>query len=217
MNAMRSSLLVRAASALFGVFLAIGSGASAAPPAAPPPHTDTAVFAGGCFWGMELVFESLKGVTSVVSGYSGGAKATANYEAVSTGGTGHAESVEITYDPAVISYRRLLDVYFRVAHDPTELDRQGPDEGTQYRSAIFYSGERQKQTALESMRDLTAAKAFPRPIVTQVVPLRGFYAAESYHQHFAAKNPTYPYIVYNDAPKAVELRAHFPQLVKPAN
>lgn len=166
---------------------------------------------------MELVFESLKGVTSVVSGYSGGAKATANYEAVSTGGTGHAESVEITYDPAVISYRRLLDVYFRVAHDPTELDRQGPDEGTQYRSAIFYSGERQKQTALESMRDLTAAKAFPRPIVTQVVPLRGFYAAESYHQHFAAKNPTYPYIVYNDAPKAVELRAHFPQLVKPAN
>jgi len=217
MNAMRSSLLVRAASALFGAFLAIGSGASAAPPAAPPPHTDTAVFAGGCFWGMELVFESLKGVTSVVSGYSGGAKATANYEAVSTGGTGHAESVEITYDPAVISYRRLLDVYFRVAHDPTELDRQGPDEGTQYRSAIFYSGERQKQTALESMRDLTAAKAFPRPIVTQVVPLRGFYAAESYHQHFAAKNPTYPYIVYNDAPKAVELRAHFPQLVKPAN
>ncbi len=201
---------------MFGAFLALGAVATAAPPA-PPSHTETAVFAGGCFWGMELVFESLKGVTSAISGYSGGSKATAHYESVSAGDTGHAESVEITYDPAVISYRRLLDVYFRVAHDPTELDRQGPDEGTQYRSVIFYADDRQKRMALESIRELTAAKAFSRPIVTQVVQLRGFYAAESYHQHFAAKNPTYPYIVYNDAPKAVELRARFPQLVKAAN
>jgi peptide-methionine (S)-S-oxide reductase len=187
----------------------------AAPVSAAPVHTERAVLAGGCFWGMEAVFESLRGVTNVVSGFSGGAADTAHYEIVSTGMTGHAESVEITYDPAQISYATLLDVYFRVAHDPTELNRQDPDDGTQYRSTIFYTSAAQKQAAHQAIAALTAEKVFKAPIVTTVVPFVAFYPAESYHQHFAQLNPTYPYIVYNDVPKLRALRERFPQLVKP--
>jgi peptide-methionine (S)-S-oxide reductase len=176
-------------------------------------HLETAVLAGGCFWGMEGVFESLKGVTNVVSGFSGGSALTAHYEVVSTGVTGHAESVQITYDPARISYRQLLAVYFTVAHDPTELNRQGPDEGSQYRSVIFYANADQQRQAKDYIRTLTAKKAFSDPIVTQVVPLTGFYPAEDYHQHFMKLHPDYPYIVYNDAPKIVQLKKLFPELV----
>lgn len=187
----------------------------AARPGAPAPaHTERAVLAGGCFWGMEAVFSSLKGVTNVVSGYSGGSKATAKYEIVSTGTTGHAESVEISYDPARISYAQLLQVYFRVAHDPTELDRQGGDRGSQYRSSIFYADDAQKRVAESTIRQLTAAKTFPDPIVTTVVPLTAFYPAEPYHQHFVARNPTYPYVVFVDVPKLKELRERYPALVK---
>jgi peptide-methionine (S)-S-oxide reductase len=174
----------------------------------------TAVLAGGCFWGVEGVFERLTGVTNVVSGYAGGAKATARYEIVETGTTGHAESVQITYDPAKISYGTLLKVFFAVAHDPTELNRQGPDEGTQYRSSIFYSTPEQQEVAGAYIRQLEAAKIFPRAIVTKVVPLQGFYGAEAYHQHFLDRNPTYPYIVYNDLPKIENLNKDFPELVK---
>ena len=175
---------------------------------------ETVVLAGGCFWGMEGVFESLKGVSSAVSGYAGGSKSTAHYETVSTGSTGHAESVKITFDPSRISFGQILKVYFSVAHDPTELNRQGPDEGSQYRSEIFYTTDEQKQAAEEYIQQLDKAKVFPRPIVTKVAPLQGFYAAEAYHQHFLERNPTYPYIVYNDLPKLKALKEQFPQLVK---
>jgi peptide-methionine (S)-S-oxide reductase len=177
------------------------------------PELRTAVLAGGCFWGMEDVFESLDGVTNVVAGFAGGAPQTAHYELVSTGTTGHAESVRITYDPKRISYKQLLTVYFMVAHDPTELNRQGPDDGTQYRSAIFYADASQQHEALAMIEKLTAAKTFPAPIVTQVVPLRGFYAAEAYHQHYARLHPDDPYIVENDAPKVAYLKKLFPALV----
>ena len=173
------------------------------------------VLAGGCFWGMEAVFESLKGVSSAVSGYAGGSKDTAHYDIVSTGETGHAESVEITYDPAQLSFEQLLEVYFFVAHDPTELNRQGPDEGTQYRSAIFYTTDAQKRTAAAYIQQLEREKRFDRPIVTQLVPLVAFYPAENYHQHFVARNPYYPYVVINDLPKLQQLRKQYPQLVKP--
>jgi peptide-methionine (S)-S-oxide reductase len=163
---------------------------------------------------MESVFEHLRGVTDVVSGFSGGSKDTAHYEDVSAGNTGHAESVEITFDPAVISYATLLDVFFRVAHDPTELNYQGPDSGTQYRSVVFYANAAQQRTAEATIARLTAQKVFAAPIVTQVVALHGFYAAEAYHQHFAALHPFYPYIVINDAPKLAALRARFPHLTK---
>ncbi len=176
----------------------------------------TAVLAGGCFWGMEDVFERLNGVTNVVAGYSGGTAATANYETVSGGATGHAESVKITYDPARISYRTLLDVYFRVAHDPTQRDRQGPDDGSQYRSAVFYASPAQRRDVAAEIAELSRAKVFGAPIVTEIVPLRAFYPAEEYHQHFADKNPGYPYIVAVDAPKVDALRSKFPKLVKPA-
>jgi len=179
------------------------------------PGTATAVLAGGCFWGVEAVFEHLKGVTEVVSGFAGGKPATAHYEIVSTGATGHAESVKVTYDPSQISYGQLLQVFFSVAHDPTTLDRQGPDEGTQYRSAIFYANDEQKRAAEAYIQQLTDAKAFKHRIVTQVAPLSGFYAAEDYHQHFLDRNPTYPYIVYNDIPKLVQLHKQFPELVNP--
>lgn len=182
--------------------------------AAVAPHTEKAVLAGGCFWGMEGVFESLSGVTNVVSGFAGGNAASAHYDQVSTGTTGHAESVEITYDPAKISYHQLLEVFFLAAHDPTTRDRQGPDDGTQYRSAIFYGNEQQKREAQTEIAALTSARAFAAPIVTQVVPLHGFYAAEAYHQHFMALHPYYPYIVINDRPKLGVLRSKFPQLVK---
>ncbi len=173
-------------------------------------QTATAVLAGGCFWGVEAVFERLKGVSNVVSGFAGGSKTTAHYEIVSTGMTGHAESVEITYDPSQISYGKLLQVFFSVAHDPTTLNRQGPDRGTQYRSAIFYANDEQKRVAEAYIRQLNDAKVFSHPIVTQVVPLSGFYAAEAYHQHFIDHNPDYPYVVYNDLPKLKALEKQFP-------
>ena len=204
---------------LFSWFLAIAIGAAAAefpPPALdiPAQGTQTAVLAGGCFWGVEAVFENVKGVTNVVSGYAGGNKNTAHYEMVGTGRTGHAESVQITYDPSQISYGRLLQVYFSVAHDPTELNRQGPDEGTQYRSEIFYSSEDQKRMAEAYIQQLNQSKIFRRPVVTKLEPLAGFYAAEGYHQDFIAHNPRHPYVVYNDLPKLAELKKRFPELVK---
>lgn len=174
----------------------------------------TAVFAGGCFWGMEAVFEHLKGVSDVVSGFSGGSAITAHYEEVSSGETGHAEAVKITYDPSQISYSQLLKIYFSVAHDPTQLNRQGPDWGTQYRSAIFFADNEQKQVAQAYINQLNKAHVFPKPIVTQLVPLKGFYAAEGYHQHFIDRNPNYPYVVMNDLPKLAQLREQFPNLYK---
>lgn len=174
----------------------------------------TAVLAGGCFWGVDAVFKHVKGVSSVVSGYSGGSAAAAKYEMVSTGATGHAESVKITYDPAQISYGQLLKIFFSVAHDPTELNRQGPDTGTQYRSAIFYASEDQKQVAQAYIDQLNRAKVFSGPIVTQVVPLKQFYPAEDHHQNFLARNPNYPYIVINDMPKLTQLRKRYPALYK---
>jgi peptide-methionine (S)-S-oxide reductase len=183
-------------------------------PASPDAGPQTAVFAGGCFWGVEAVFERLKGVTDAVSGFSGGAKGTAHYETVSTGRTGHAESVKVTFDPKQITYGQLLTVFFSVAHDPTELNRQGPDTGTQYRSAIFYANDDQKRVADAYIQQLNQAKIFKHSIVTQVVPLQGFYPAEAYHQHFLRNNPTYPYIVYNDLPKLAALKKEYPQLCK---
>lgn len=172
----------------------------------------TAVLAGGCFWGIEAVFEHVKGVTNVTSGYSGGTAKTADYETVSTGETGHAESVRITYDPSQITYGQLLKVFFAVAHDPTELNRQGPDTGTQYRSAIFYSNEEQKRIALAYINQLNQAKAFERPIVTQIAALDSFYQAEAYHQDYAVRHPNDSYIVVNDLPKVANLRQQFPNL-----
>ena len=180
-----------------------------------PVHTQTAVLAGGCFWGMEAVFEQLRGVTNVVSGFTGGAANTAHYDMVSEGNTGHAESVQITYDPAKISYAQLLQVYFLVAHDPTELNRQGPDDGTQYRSSIFYIGNAQRQVAESTIAALTKAHTFSAPIVTKVVAFQAFYPAEAYHQHFVERNPTYPYVVVEDLPKLQHLKQAFPALVKP--
>jgi peptide-methionine (S)-S-oxide reductase len=182
-------------------------------PAAAAPKHDKAVLAGGCFWGMEAVFESLKGVSRVVSGFAGGAANTAHYETVSEGRTGHAESVEITYDPSQISYGQLLKVYFSVAHDPTQLNRQGPDYGTQYRSAIFYTNDEQKRVAEAYIKQLEDAKVFKHKIVTQVVPLNGFYAAEDYHQGYLWTHKSQPYIVYNDLPKLDALHKEFPELV----
>ncbi len=172
----------------------------------------TAVVAGGCFWGIQAVFQHVKGVKSATSGYSGGEARTAQYEIVSTGETGHAESVKITYDPSQITYGELLRVFFSVAHDPTELNRQGPDDGTQYRSAIFYGNDEQKKIAEAYIAQLDKAKVFPRAIVTQVVPLKAFYPAEAYHQNYATLHPDEPYILYNDAPKVAHLRQEFPQL-----
>jgi peptide-methionine (S)-S-oxide reductase len=172
----------------------------------------TAVVAGGCFWGIQAVFQHVKGVTNATSGYSGGDAKTAEYETVSTGETGHAESVKITYDPSQITYGELLRVFFSVAHDPTELNRQGPDDGTQYRSVIFYGNDEQKKIAEAYIAQLDQAKAFSRKIVTQVVPLKAFYPSEAYHQDYAARHPDQFYIVYNDAPKVVHLKQQFPEL-----
>jgi peptide-methionine (S)-S-oxide reductase len=171
---------------------------------------ETAVLAGGCFWGMQGVFQHVKGVQRVLAGYAGGAQATASYEEVSTGTTGHAESVQITFDPAQISYGEILRIYFSVAHDPTELNRQGPDEGTQYRSAIFFADATQQKIAQAYIAQLDGAHSFPRPIATRVDPLTGFFPAEGYHQDFLLHNPTYPYIVFNDLPKIAELKRVFP-------
>ena len=175
----------------------------------------TAVLAGGCFWGVDAVFKHVKGVKKVVSGYAGGREDTAAYDLVSTGTTGHAESVEITYDPSQVSYSDLLRVFFSVAHDPTELNRQGPDSGTQYRSAIFYANDEQKQIALAYIDQLNQAGVYHSKIVTQVVPLKGFYPAEEYHQDFLARHPDYPYIVFFDQPKLRALQKEFPSLYKP--
>jgi peptide-methionine (S)-S-oxide reductase len=172
----------------------------------------TAVVSGGCFWGIQAVFQHVKGVINATSGYSGGAASTAEYELVSNGDTGHAESVKITYDPSQITYGQLLRIFFSVAHDPTELNRQGPDTGSQYRSSIFYASDEQKRIADAYISQLEKAKVFPRPIVTQVVTLKAFYPAEAYHQDYAAHHPNNPYIVVNDAPKVANLRQQFPNL-----
>lgn len=176
----------------------------------------TAVLAGGCFWGVQGVFERLRGVENTVAGYSGGSAATANYEMVSTGTTGHAESVEITFDPRVVSFGMLLKVFFSVVENPTELDYQGPDHGTQYRSVVFYRSGEQKAIVADYIAKLTASKVFSRPIVTQVVPFKAFYPAESYHQHFMDKHPDSPYILMWDRPKVELLDKFYPNLVASA-
>jgi peptide-methionine (S)-S-oxide reductase len=183
--------------------------------------TESVVLAGGCFWGLEAVFDAMKGVSDAVSGYAGGSKANAHYEIVSSGTTGHAESVQITYDPSQVSFGQLLKVYFSVVHDPTELNRQGPDEGTQYRSEIFYSTEEQKRVAEAYIQQLNAAKAFPKPIVTKVAPLQAFYRAEDYHQdyvlHCSQNLPTCTnrsYVNYNDVPKLANFHKQYPELAK---
>jgi len=173
-----------------------------------------AVVAGGCFWGIQAVFQHVKGVKDATSGYSGGSVTSPTYEDVSTGSTGHAESVKITFDPSQVSYGQLLKVFFSVAHDPTQLNRQGPDSGSQYRSAIFYADEEQKHIAEAYISQLEQAKTFPRRIVTQVVPLKAFYPAEGYHQNYATLHPDNPYIAINDAPKVEHLRQQFPYLYK---
>ena len=185
-----------------------------APPAIDAPKTtattQTAVIAGGCFWGVQGVFEHVKGVKKVVSGYAGGDKESANYDDVSTGKTGHAESVQITFDPKEVSYGKLLQIYFSVAHDPTKLNRQGPDTGTQYRSAIFYTDETQKNIAQTYVAQLNKSKAFSKEIVTRIDPIKTFYPAEAYHQDFLVHNPTHVYIMINDLPKVENLKATFP-------
>ena len=178
------------------------------------PAEDTAVFAGGCFWGVEAVFEHVKGVKSAVSGYAGGSVATPSYELVSTGDTGHAESVQVIYDPSQVSYGKLLQVFFSVAHDPTQLNRQGPDHGTQYRSAIFYNTPQQQRVAEAYIKQLAAAKTFSRPIVTQVSKLSAFYLAEAYHQDYLAHHPNQLYIVINDQPKVAALKKQFPEIYR---
>ncbi len=169
----------------------------------------TVVLAGGCFWGVQAVFQHTKGVTAAVSGYAGGDKQTAHYETVGSGRTGHAESVAVTFDPKQISYGKILQIYFSVAHNPTELNRQGPDTGTLYRSAIFYANDEQKRIAGAYVAELDKAHVFPQPIVTKLEPLHGFFPAEDYHQDFAVLHPSYPYIVYNDAPKVENLKHLF--------
>jgi peptide-methionine (S)-S-oxide reductase len=196
-----------------------GNGASAGVPAAAvdevkatAPTKQTAVVAGGCFWGIQAVFQHVKGVISATSGYSGGSKRTADYPTVSGGETGHAESVQIVYDGSQVTYGELLRVFFSVAHDPTELNRQGPDEGTQYRSVIFYGTEEQKHVAEAYIAQLDQAKVYRHKIVTQVVALQAFYPAEPYHQNYAALHPNDTYIVFNDAPKVANLRKEFPEM-----
>jgi peptide-methionine (S)-S-oxide reductase len=195
---------------LHGASLPVPPPALDPPPTAPGP--ETAVLSGGCFWGVDAVFKHVKGVSEVVSGYAGGTAATANYETVSSGRTGHAESVRITFDPAQVTYGQLLRVFFSVAHDPTELNRQGPDEGKQYRSVIFYANDEQKRIAEAYIAQLDQAKSFRKAIVTQVVPSTGFYPAEAYHQDFLRRNPYHPYIVVNDLPKLGQLKKQFPDL-----
>jgi peptide-methionine (S)-S-oxide reductase len=211
----------------FLIALVLGLGASlrlSQPFAAEQPHSvpaplvdersdatsEVAVFAGGCFWGVQGVFQHVKGVTNALSGYSGGEKSTAEYETVSTGTTGHAESVKVTYDPRQITYGQLLQIFFAVAHDPTELNRQGPDTGTQYRSEIFVGNAEQAKIAKSYVAQLDKATAFGAPIVTKVDALRGFYPAEGYHQDFLTLNPNYPYIAVNDVPKVEALKRLFP-------
>ncbi len=183
-------------------------------PKAPTKGQATAVLAGGCFWGVEGVFEQLKGVNSVVAGFAGGQAGTAHYDEVSTGSTGHAESVKVNYDPSQITYGQILMVYFSVAHDPTELNRQGPDSGTQYRSSIFYGDDEQKRIAEAYVKQLDDAHVYKHKIVTQIVPLKGFYAAEGYHQRYLQQHPDAPYIVINDMPKLRALKKEFPEMCR---
>jgi peptide-methionine (S)-S-oxide reductase len=204
---------------LAGVVACRANGASGAVPApvvdeakAAAPAKETAVVAGGCFWGIQAVFQHVKGVVSATSGYSGGKLKNPDYETVSSGATGHAESVQIVYDPAQVTYGELLRVFFSVAHDPTELNRQGPDEGTQYRSVIFYGNEEQKKIAEAYIAQLEAAKVYRHKIVTQVVALQAFYPAEKYHQNYAEIHPNDTYIMFNDAPKVANLRREFPEI-----
>ena len=210
--------------ALVPVVITLGCNVVSATVAIPDPAVDaplaekkgeqTAVLAGGCFWGVEAVFEHVKGVIDVASGYAGGSAGSANYETVSNGGTGHAESVRIKYDPSQISYGQLLKVFFSVAHDPTQLNRQGPDIGTQYRSAIFCSNEDQKRIAQAYIDQLNKAKVFDRPIVTAVGVGTPFYVAEGYHQDYVVHHPNEPYIVMHDLPKVANLRKEFPNLYR---
>lgn len=201
----------------FGLGLVLALAASltlsgAARPVAAAPLQQI-VLAGGCFWGMEAVFGDLTGVTEAMPGYSGGSAATAHYDMVSTGTTGHAESVRVTYDPSKISLQQILNVYFTVAHDPTELNFQGPDDGTQYRSAIFVANDAQRKAAQAEIARLTAEHRFNAPIVTKLEPFKAFYPAEAYHRHFVALHPDYPYVVVNDLPKLAALKKTYPQLV----
>jgi peptide-methionine (S)-S-oxide reductase len=216
---------LRAAVAVSTVLLGtVGCYAAESYKVVPPPTVDaslvptkgqqTAVFAGGCFWGIQAVFQHVKGVVKATSGYSGGEKKTAEYELVSTGETGHAESVQVVYDPSQVTYGQLLRVFFSVAHDPTQLNRQGPDSGTQYRSAVFYASDEQKRVADAYVAQLNQAKVYSTPIVTQIVPLKAFYPAEAYHQDYATLHPDQPYIIYNDAPKVAHLKQEFPDLYK---
>lgn len=207
-----ASLLVMVAALCVSAYGQIPAFAGPSQPSA--KNKQTAVLAGGCFWGVDAVFKHVKGVASVISGYSGGSASTANYETVSSGTTGHAESVKITYNPSQVSYSELLRVFFSVATDPTELNRQGPDTGTQYRSVIFYTSEGQKKTALAYIDQLNKTKVFSGPIVTQVIPFQAFYPAEEYHQNFLERHPDNPYIVYNDLPKLRALQQEFPDLYK---
>jgi peptide-methionine (S)-S-oxide reductase len=196
-----------------------GSGAKGTVPApvvdqpkATASSKQTATIAGGCFWGIQSVFQHVKGVVSATSGYAGGTAKNPDYEMVSSGTTGHAESVQIVYDPSQVTYGELLRVFFSVAHDPTELNYQGPDEGTQYRSVIFYGNDEQKKIAEAYVAQLNQAKVYKHKIVTQIVPLQAFYPAEGYHQNYAELHPNQPYILYNDAPKVANLRKEFPDL-----
>ncbi len=199
---------------LSGLIFMLGMTALSNATAAPAEPEQTAVFAGGCFWGVDAVFKHVKGVSEVTSGYAGGTAATAQYERVSGGDTGHAEAVRVRFNPAQVSYQQLLQVFFNVAHDPTQLDRQGPDAGSQYRSAIFYASPEQQKSAQDTIRQLSAAHAFPAPIVTQVVPLQQFYPAEAYHQNYLALHPSQPYIVIHDQPKLEQLRKKIPALFR---
>lgn len=199
---------------LLAVLSAMGLWTTVTPVWAQAAETQVAVFAGGCFWGVDAVFRHVKGVTSVESGYAGGAAATAHYERVSQGDTGHAEAVRVVFDPAQVSYRQLLEVFFSVAHNPTQLNYQGPDVGTQYRSAIFYVSTRQQREAQDYIQQLAAARRYADSIVTQVVPLPAFYPAEDYHQNYLALHPYQPYIVFHDQPKLTQLRKQFPALYR---
>ena len=210
-------------SMLIALALCAGCRAAAKTPVPPADHDEalaqspgkeTAVFAGGCFWGTQGVFERVKGVIATTAGYAGGSAATATYDQVTTETTGHAESVKVVYDPSKITYGQLLRVFFSVAHDPTQLNRQGPDEGTSYRSAIFYANDEQRKISQDYIAQLDAAHVFSKPIVTQVTPLKGFYDAESYHQDYALHNPDNPYILVCDRPKIEALKAEFPELFK---
>jgi peptide-methionine (S)-S-oxide reductase len=213
----RRTLLALAAAGSIGQCSAFSFGAEEAVVIPPPgideitqAHSETAVFAGGCFWGVQGVFQHVKGVKNAVSGYAGGAANTARYERVSDGDTGHAESVEVTFDPSQVSYGTLLQIYFSVAHNPTELNRQGPDSGTQYRSAIFTNNSEQQRVAQAYIKQLDAAHSFNKPIVTKLESYNGFYPAEDEHQDFLTEHPTYPYIVINDLPKVAQLKQLYP-------